>query len=689
MTKILRVLSVTATIASMTTPVFAVQDFPAVAPIPYQKPGRQASAAALSYEVTGAISPGLTTPASTSLLKQGMDALSDGDGAKAIQIRNRISPASLDHQILSWAIATSGDNDIPSSEIAAAQQELKGWPGLSSLRAYSEHALYRENPDPRAVIAAFGNSVPETSDGTILLTRAYLATGDTKRAHATLARIWTSWALDTSTENRILGEFGSLLTREDNKERMVYLLYRDRATQAERFSDLGNAQSFYKAWAAVIRGSSNAGALIKAVDRSWYTDPGFLYIQIRYARSQNQMDTAAALLKKMPKNQAALVNPDQWWDEQRIVSRDFYEDGKPKQAYAIVAEAMPEDRLDRLDADFHAGWYALRGLNNGKLAMPYFQQIAAESDSPISQARAYYWMGRAAEAGGPGSAKSYYQKSASYATTFYGQLSLQKLGQKQLEVVYPSPTQTDRANFEKIPAVQAIKRLESIGYSAKADGLYLSLAYQLKTPGEVAILSYRAETDRSYQLSLQIGKIAYARGLDVAALAFPTGVIPDTANISGSGKALAYAIARQESAFNPQAVSAADARGLLQLLPSTAQKVAAANGLAYSKAKLTSDAGYNATLGAHYLGEQIDRFGGSYVLTFVAYNAGPARVPQWIDRFGDPRGQSLDDVVDWIESIPYPETRNYVQRVMENYEVYKARLGEPSNIAYDLVNGRQ
>jgi len=685
MKKTLCMLSLAASV-SATGIVSAAQEYPSVGPIPYARPG--GLAAQPSFEVTGAISKPVANPASSTILKQGLDALSDGDATTALRARDRLPMNSLDHQILSWAIAVSGEDGVPSSEIAEAQQELRGWPGLSSLRDNSERALARENPAPSAVIAAFGNSLPETSDGTILLARSYLATGQKQKAHDIITRSWTGWALDTDSENKMLREFGSILTQEDHKERMVYLLYRDRATQAKRFSELGNAQSFYNAWAAVIRRQSDAGALINRVHHSWHSDPGFLYIQIRNARQTDQYDTAASLLKKMPRNQAALVNPDQWWDESRIVARHFYEHGQPRKAYDLVAAAMPDGRLDKLDAQFHAGWMALRGLNNGRLAAPHFAEIVATSPTPISSARSYYWQGRAADAGGPGNARDFYRRAAQYPTTFYGQLALYKLGQTQFDVDYPSPTAADRANFNKIPAVQAIDRLQEVGHGWRGDALYRALAYQLNSPGELAILAYQAETERSHQLSLQIGKIAYGRGLDVAALAFPTGVIPDNANISGSGKALAYAIARQESAFNPGAVSPANARGLLQLLPTTAKRVASRNGLAYSASRLTSDPGYNATLGAHYLGEQIDRFGGSYILTFIAYNAGPARVPQWIERFGDPRGKDLDFVIDWVESIPYPETRNYVQRIMENYEIYKARLGEPTDIGRDMVYGR-
>ncbi|AJY46595.1 lytic transglycosylase domain-containing protein [Martelella endophytica] len=686
MKKTICMFSLAASVTAALIPVANAEDFPSIAPIPYARPDRPAVPP--SFEITGAISQPVVNPANSSVLKRGLDALQDGDVPNALRARSQLANGSLDHQILSWAIAVSGERGVPSSEIAEAQQELRGWPGLSSLRANSERAFAAENPSANAVIAAFGNTLPETSDGTIVLTRALLQTGQRKQAHDVLTRAWTGWALDTGTENRILKEFGPILTTEDHKERMVYLLYRDRATQAERFSSLGDAQSFYKAWAAVIRRQSNAGALINAVHPSWHSDPGFLYIQIRNARQNNQYDTAAALLKKMPRNQETLVNADQWWDESRIIARQYYEDGRPRDAYNLVNAAMPEDRVDRLDAEFHAGWFALRGLKDGRTASRHFAEIVKISPTPISSSRSYYWQGRAAEAGGPGNARDFYRLAGQYSTTFYGQLALAKLGQTQFNVDYPSPTAADRANFQKAPAVQAINRLESVGHGWRTDALYRALAEQLTSPGELAILAYQAETDRSHALALQVGKIAYGKGVDVAALAFPTGVIPPSANISGSGMALAYAIARQESAFNPAAVSPADARGLLQLLPSTAQRVASRHGMSYSAAKLTTDPGYNATLGAHYLGEQIDKFGGSYILTFIAYNAGPARVPQWIDRFGDPRGKNIDFVVDWIESIPYPETRNYVQRIMENYEIYKARLGERTNIERDLIYGR-
>jgi len=207
--------------------------------------------------------------------------------------------------------------------------------------------------------------------------------------------------------------------------------------------------------------------------------------------------------------------------------------------------------------------------------------------------------------------------------------------------------------------------------------------------GKTVRASFGSQRQGNHFLALRVGKWAASRGLNVGALAHPIGAIPSNANINGAGKALAYSIARQESEFNISAKSGVGALGLLQLMPGTAKEMAKKAGMAYAPGKLTTDPGYNATLGAHYLSEQLGRFSGSYVLTFAGYNAGPRRAQQWAERYGDPRGKSVEQVVDWIERIPFTETRGYVQRVMENYQVYKMRLTGQMDIARDLVHGRR
>lgn len=654
-------------------------------PIPVPSPRPYA----VSVETTASVArANVNAPASRSL-RNGLDALGSKDAAEARAIRDAMRPGTLDHHILTWAIALSGLEGVPSGEIAAAATELSGWPGLKSLRGLSERALYFENPPPGQVLAAFAGSRPETVEGAIVLTRAFLATGDETNARKIASSFWRSERMDKSETAIFIKEFDRLLGKADHKRRMEMLLYRDQVSEAKLPAEKAGAQSLYRAWAAVIRDPKSAAGAIAKVHSSWHGDPSYLYLRIRHLRELDRNKEAAELFKSMPRDPAALVDPDEWWIEARVVSRGLLEEGDARAAYRLAASHLARSPAEFAEAEFHAGWYALRGLKDAPTASRHFAAILNVVDGQISKARAHYWLGRAAEAGGSGRAADHFARAAQYPSTFYGQLASAKLGRKSLNIAYPSPNPDDRARFARREAVQAIRKLEDAGFDWRADILYRALAADLDSPGELAILAAMAERRGEHQLSLQVGKIAWNRGLDVAALAYPLGAVPAGANIKGAGKALAYSIARQESAFNKAAISPANARGLLQILPGTAKGVAARHGLPYSKNRLTTDAGYNATLGAHFLGEQIEEFGGSYILTFIAYNAGPRRVPQWIERFGDPRGRPLDEVIDWVESIPFTETRHYVQRVMENYQVYKARLGQPASIERDLRFGRR
>lgn len=625
--------------------------------------------------------------ASADQLKTGLDALSSGDIDRARAVRDALPATALDRHILMWAIALNGGDKVPSADIAAAAQALPGWPGLATLRRNSERAMARENPGPRIVVQAFAGSEPQTIEGAILLARAQMEVGDAKAARATLSPYWRNEKLEPQQEAAVIKEFGTLISQADHRFRMEKMFYADRVNSALRVADLAGAKALAEAWAAVIKGDKKAAALLEAVPANQRL-AGYFFAQSRNMRKNEKFADAAAFMLKAPRDKAALVDPDAWWAERRVLSRELVDKGDVKTAYRIVAAHSAESPTNAADAEFHAGWYALRGLNDAKTAAPHFARIAEVAGGPISLSRAYYWLGRAAEAGGPGDAKDYYARAATYGTTFYGQLAAERIGRKALNVVYPTPSAADRQAFSQREAVSAISRLEGAGYARYAEMLYRDLSNQLTSPGELALLAVMAEKQDNHYLALRVGKIAAQRGIDVGALSHPVGVIPSSANISGSGKALAYAIARQESEFNVAAVSNAGARGLLQLMPGTAKDVAKKAGLAYSADKLTSDAGYNATLGAAFLGEQLGRFNGSYVLTFAGYNAGPRRADQWIARYGDPRGKDLDTVIDWIERIPFSETRSYVQRVMENYQVYKMRLTGGYDIAGDLVNGR-
>lgn len=621
-------------------------------------------------------------------LKSGLDALSDKNLSRARAVRDSFPVDSLDRHILAWAIAFSGGKGVPSSEIAAAAYALAGWPGMEALRKNSERAMLREDPAAAHVVQAFGSSLPQTIEGAVMLARAHLALADAEAASAVLDPFWRREKLDAAEETAIIREFGKVIPTDIHRIRMEQMLYEERANSAERVAGLAGGRELAKAWAAVLRKEKNAAALLDAVPKAQRT-AGWYYAKAKHLRWRKKYAQASEVVLQAPQDAASLVDPDAWWIERRVLARELLDQGDAKSAYRLTAAHAAQSPIMAVDAEFHAGWLALRSLNDPGTASRHFARIAGIADGPISRSRAAYWLGRAAEAGGSGDARAHYEKAAAYGASFYGQLAAAKLGRGVIAAADPAPTDPERATFASREAVQAIRRLEEAGYGRRADRLYRDLAAELDSAGELALLARMAEKRGNHYLALRVGKIAASRGLDIGGLAHPTGAIPASADISGAGEALAYAIARQESEFNVSAVSGAGARGLLQLLPGTARDMARRTGLKYSQARLTTDAGYNATLGTAYLNDQLGRFDGSYVLTFAGYNAGPRRAQEWIKRYGDPRGKDIDLVVDWIERIPFSETRDYVQRVMENYQVYKMRLSGEVDIAADLVHGRR
>lgn len=640
-------------------------------------------------KVSSIISPTSKAPDVAAIrgsLKEGLSALSKKNISKARAIKKGMKSGSLDRKILTWSIALSSNSEVKSGEISAAMKSLRDWPAQEALRTNLEKAIGREGGRSATVVRAFGGSKPSSVYGGIALAKAHLAGGNSKAANAAIAPFWREKKLSKSLEKKVLGEVGRALYKSDHRFRMHKMFYRERSTSANRVSSFAEQASLAKARTALVRKSGNAGKLLKAVAASSKRDPAYLFAKAKHARRSGNYREAAKYLLKAPKTRSALVHPDEWWVEQRITSRALLDLGDAKTAYRIAANHSAESRAKKAEGEFHAGWYALRFLKNPGLARKHFENILRISNRPISQARGYYWLARASGA----SSKKYYQAAAKHSGTYYGQLAAAKLGKRSLSISNPSPNGVERGRFASRELVRAIIRLENVGSAWRADTIYRHLAKTLNSAGEIALLSARAEKRGNPTLGLQIGKLAHQRGLAVDTVSWPVGAIPNSAKIGTTGKALAYSIARQESAFNRAAVSPANARGLLQLLPATAKRMAKKKGLRYSYKRLTSDAGYNATLGSAYLSQQLDNFNNSYILMAAGYNAGPGRARDWVKKYGDPRGKSIEAVVDWVERIPFTETRNYVQRVMENYQIYKARLGSKKlTIVSDLRFGRR
>lgn len=425
-------------------------------------------------------------------------------------------------------------------------------------------------------------------------------------------------------------------------------------------------------------GSLMSGAALEAwqaFDRAW--------------RSRDWL-TAESVILAASTSAAGLGDPERWGERRRSLVRRAQREGRYQSAYQMASRHFLTTGRSFADLEWLAGWIALRYLDDADSAATHFLQFRTDVVTPISLGRAGYWIGRAFEAKGePGLARHWYNQGAQHLTSFYGQLSAAKLNLPG----DPAIAGGTAPDWRTTPALQtdAVRAALLIYYAGErnlAQQFFHHLARELPAPDGVGALASLALELGEYSFAVRIAKISARRGHVLHHAYYP--VHPLAQFERGVEPALAMSIARQETELDPRAISPAGARGLMQLMPGTARLVAGQLGMEYDRARLTTDWQYNAVLGQRYLADQILRFGGSYAMAAAAYNAGPHRVDQWIAEYGDPRFQTVD-LIDWLETIPFEETRNYVQRIMEGLYVYRSRISGvagPMTIMQDLARGR-
>ncbi len=361
-----------------------------------------------------------------------------------------------------------------------------------------------------------------------------------------------------------------------------------------------------------------------------------------------------------------------------MLARKLLDLGDARSAYQVVRDAAtPTKETARWEYQFTPGWIALRFLDNPAVALAHFARVAQGTANPTTLARAGYWQGRAAEAQGKREdARGYYEAAARYGTAYYGQLARARLGYQDI-VLRPAPELSSerRAAIAQIDVVRATELLYAIGERDLVVPFLADLGERTSDVAVLAELGEIAARNKDARSMLNVGKPALGRGLPLEHYAFPTFGIPEYRAIGPAvDTSVVYAIARQESTFWQGDMSSAKAVGLLQVTPEAGRETAKRFGVTYDWKRLVSDAVYNVQMGAAELGDRLEGYRGSYILTFAGYNAGPGSVRKWIALYGDPRDPSIDPV-DWVERIPFSETRNYVERVMENLQVYRVRFG--------------
>ena len=591
-------------------------------------------------------------------------------------------------KLAEWVILRS-DNTNPSFQRYAAWVEANpSWPHSPLFRRRAENALWNDGVDDRTVRAFFAKQQPVTAKGRYMLARTLLSQGDREGAARLVRQAWRNDDASEGVEQRVLEMFGGMLTAADHKVRMESRFYADDAAGGIRAADRlgGNEVAIARARAAVLRKASNAKALLDAVPAPAQSDAGYIFSRVQWLRLNNKAEDAGKLILTAPKNPEALVNLDQWWQERRLLVRNLLDENDAHAAYRVARDAAtPMKGFYRVDAHFTAGWVALRFLRDPKTAAEHFASISENTQSPHALSRAGYWQGRAAEAMNQNAqAKEFFESAAQYTATYYGQLARARLGLKDLGLRGPPVfTQQEWATLSNLEVVRAADILYKLGERDMLASIYAELGESATDIAGMAMMGELAAKNGDGRAMVMLGEYAYARGLPLDYYAYPTVGLPDYQPIAPAiDAAIAYSIARQESHFNQKVVSSANAMGLMQVTPAAGIDTAAKFKVTYNRDRLLKDPVYNMQMGAAELSNLLTGYNGSYILTFAGYNAGRGRVKQWIAAYGDPRDPHVDPV-DWVERIPIAETRNYVARIMENLQVYRARFGGSNRLAID------
>ncbi len=571
---------------------------------------------------------------------------------------------------LEWMRICDNKTKLTFREIVTFINANPHWPYQIKMSRRAESEI-TEKTSTEEVLRWFGVREPLTGTGAYHLTRILMAERRLAEAKAVARRAWVDLNMKRPIETLFRRHYSKLLRPEDHVARFDRLLWDRRTNGAKRqLRQMSHEyQSLGLARIALMKRQPGVDQAISKVPKNLINDPGLVYERIRWRRKNQLYETAIELLQQIDKPVTAAKK---WWIERRVLTRWLLGKERKQEAYDLVRAHGHSSGLPMAEGEWLAGWIALRGLHRYLEALEHFKRMFENVSFPVSKARAAYWAGRAAEFGGEVKiSQKWYAVAARHVTSFYGQLAATKLPatQQQIFPLEPRPSINERTAFANLELVRLIRMLGQIGRKSKIDPFLRQLARQSTTPIKLALIADLATDLKRQDLAIHVSKRALREGVFLSQLGYPD--LEKTLN-NAPDQAFIQAVIRQESAFDPKAISRAGARGLMQLMPGTAMRIARKLNISYSRVRLTRDPEYNVKIGRAYLFQMLEEYNGSPVLALAAYNAGPARVNRWLKKFGDPN-LSAEHTIDWIESIPFYETRNYIQRVLENLTVYRVR----------------
>jgi soluble lytic murein transglycosylase len=623
--------------------------------------------------------------ASEASIRSAAEAALRGDFISAGSIAERSDDQAAMH-LVEFLYLKDHWKDAGYSRIASFLKQAPKWPLSETFGKRVEHLLFADQHSADEILDYFEATSPVSAEGHLALARAHFAKGNVDRGKAALMTGWLSSDIEPAEEKLARSEFISYLSEQDLRKRVWALVLAQESNAAIRNAKRigGGIVEAAETAQLLLRFIGGADKKYAALPSAMREQPAMKYALARFYRKNEKFQKARGVLETMSGNAETVIDPDAIWTERRIIARRLLGSGQTdsyRSAYAIASKHGLTRGDSAVEAQFLSGWIALRYLKDSDTALKHFEKLADLAPTRTEKARAHYWLGRAlAVQGNDSAAEKEFKSAAQYSTIFYGQLAREEVGLANVAQNIGSGTASADAmrRVEKDEVVRAFQSLKAAGAKPQLNLFLWPLASRFDNVDELNAVASLVHDAGGTPMALRFAKAAGRRGIDIDSWAYPLRGLPNWRQVGKPiEKSLVFALSRQESEFDTNAGSKAGAQGLMQLMPGTARLVAAQNRLPFAPQRLKSDPVYNVQLGSAHLSDLVAEYNGSYILTLVAYNAGPRRVSEWVAAYGDPRNGNVDPI-DWVESIPFQETRQYVQKVMQNVHIYRSRLAPKS-----------
>ena len=609
------------------------------------------------------------------IAKKSIQAMEKSQWTTALKNSKNAKDKSI-YNFIQWRHLLTTGNQATFYDYMAFIQNNKDYPRISRIKYLAEQKLSTDKISPKKIINWFGVDEPLSGYGMLVLGESFIQTGDNEKGIALIKRGWITAELSRDSMKSLSKKYRKYLDSKDYINRADYLAWENKYWDLKRMLPYlpKDYQLLYTARQILMSKSYGVDQAIKNVPQKFKNDAGLNHDRLKWRRKRGRIDSSLEILFSIKNNKDYLVRPDKWWVERAIMTRALIYKNKYETAYKVASQHSLDKGSEFAEAEWLSGWIALSFLNDPILAVDHFNNFYQNVSYPISLARGAYWLGRSYEKiGDKRQSEDWYREATKYLTTYYGQLAFLKINPSQnFELEEQADVKDDyRKYFYNKELVKITHLLNELNKDKYTKNILRHLANDNIASGSEILAAELATNISRYDFAIQVSKLAsyekrFHNTFNYPIISVPQYVngrkIPETAFI--------LSLIRQESEFDMRANSHVGAQGLMQIMPYTAKLVAKQAKLPYSKSRLTSDPEYNINLGSHYIAGLILQYDGAYPFATAAYNAGPKRVKHWKKINKDPQKKQID-FVDWVELIPFKETRNYVQRVMENYNVYR------------------